>query len=130
VELVADLEADQPSPGSQFLQEPIWHIPWDVIELPQPVMSGNHRVRACINGLRYRFVGSMRNIDHHSQPIHLGNQGSAACIQTMPTRWRTATVSVSVLGIMGGKLIRTEAHLIETAQHSQVAITIQTSLHV
>src|SRR4051794_422162 len=94
------------------------------------MMSGNHRVCACVNGLRYRFVRSMRNIDHHSEPVHLGNKSFPARIQTMPTWGRAAAVGVPVLGVVGGKLIGTKTHVIETAQHSQIAITIQTSFHV
>ena len=46
VKLVADLETNDTALRRQFFQEPVGHIPRDIVKMPQAVMGGHDGIRA------------------------------------------------------------------------------------
>ncbi len=73
MELVANLKADHPAFGGELFQQLVRHIPWNVVEAAQTMMSRQDRIGTDVEDLADGFVGGVGNVDHHTQAIHLGN---------------------------------------------------------
>ena len=56
VELAANLEADNATFGRQLLQQPVRHIPGDIVDAAQAVVRGDHRPVAHVDRLGNRVV--------------------------------------------------------------------------
>ena len=55
-ELTADLEADDAALGCQLLQQPVRHVPGNIVDAAQTVMRGDDRAVTHVNRLGDRIV--------------------------------------------------------------------------
>src|ERR1039457_3898298 len=130
VQLVAKLEPDHAALGRKLFQQPIRHVPWNVVHSAQAVVSCNHRVAARIDSLRDRVIGSMRHIDHHPEPIHLVNEGDPPFIQPVPLCGRAAVIRIVAGPVMRRELNGPKPQPVHLAQNAQVAIQVEAALDI
>ena len=94
------------------------------------MVSGNHRVLRFLDSLRHRLIGSMGNVDHHAQTVHLPNQFAPMWREALPRVLRAAGVGIAVIPVVRGKLVAAQPQAIEHAQEPQVAVQIETALQI
>src|ERR1017187_3085335 len=130
VELVAQLEADHAAFGRQFPEQRVRHVARNVVDGAQPVMGGNHRNGARIDGRGDCLVGGVRNVDHHAEAVHFPNHFTPAIVQPVPLRRRTARVRIVARPVVRRKLHRTHAQAVHLPDHGRVAIQVEAAFDV
>src|SRR5436190_532586 len=70
----------------------------------------------------------MRDVDHHSEPVHFTYDRASVFVEALPLGRRAARISEIVGPVVRAELRRAQAQTIEVAQHPQVSIKIETTL--
>ena len=130
VELVAELEAEDAALRCQSLEQCVRHIAGDIVHGAEPVVGGDERGGADIERGGNRLVGSMRDVNHHAQAVHLADDREAAFVQAVPLRHGAAGIGVVAGPVVGGELHGAHAQAVHLANHGWVAIQIEAAFDI
>ena len=87
IEFAADLKSDDAAFRRHFFQQPVRHVSGDVIDAAQAVVRGDDGTIADVDRLGSCFVGGMRHVDHHAQPVHFANDIATMRGKATPFGW-------------------------------------------
>src|SRR4051794_15215397 len=72
----------------------------------------------------------MGYVDHHSETVHLTDDGAAMVIETVVLCGRTAGIGEVVSPVVSRKLGGAQAEAVEIAEHTEVSIEIEATLQI
>lgn len=130
VELAADLEAEDAAFIDELFHQVVGHVARDVVDVAKTVVRGDDGVVAEVEDLRDGVVAGVRDVDDHVEAVHLADQLAAVCGEAFGARGGAAGVGVVLVPVVCGELGRAQAHAVEVAEDTEVAVEVVAALDV